>query len=274
MCRWLAYTGGAIRLEHLLFKPKHNIIDQSLSSRSPETPTNGDGFGIGWYGDLDRPGLYHSIRPAWNDFNLRDLAEQVQSRLFMAHVRATSLATIQETNCHPFRYKNWLFVHNGEIFEFGKIHQQLLNAISPEYFQNIYGTTDSEVMFHLALTFGLMDDPLGGIARMVGFIEKVCNERGVKEPVWMTVCVSDGHKIYAVRYATDKDAPTLYISPDIRYIYEVNPEISNLFGSSARAIVSEPVGDYSDSWKLIPQSSSVMVEADSEYIIRDFQPLS
>jgi glutamine amidotransferase len=274
MCRWLVYTGGPIRLEDMLFRPTHNIIDQSLSSRSPDTPTNGDGFGVGWYGDLERPGLFHSIRPAWNDFNLRDLAEQIQSRLFMAHVRATSLATVQETNCHPFRYGNWLFVHNGEIFEFEKIHQQMLKAIAPEYFQNIYGTTDSEIMFHLALTFGLMEDPLAGLARMVGFIEKMSRERGVNEPVWMTVGVSDGHRIYAVRYATDKDAPTLFISPDVEHVYSINPAIKGKFGPAARAIVSEPQGDYPHVWKPIPQNSSVIIETDSKYVIRDFQPVT
>ena len=77
MCRWLAYSGGPIRLRTLLFDPKDNLIDQSLSSRSAETPTNGDGFGLGWYGKWEQPGLFRSIRPAWNDFNFRDLGDQI-----------------------------------------------------------------------------------------------------------------------------------------------------------------------------------------------------
>ena len=44
MCRWMAYSGGRIPLEDLLFLPKHNLIDQSLLAKSRETPTNGDGF--------------------------------------------------------------------------------------------------------------------------------------------------------------------------------------------------------------------------------------
>ena len=92
MCRWLAYSGGPIRLQALLFEPRDNLIDQSLTSRSAETPTNGDGFGMGWYDKWEKPGLFHSIRPAWNDSNLRDLAAHIESPLFMAHVRATSLA--------------------------------------------------------------------------------------------------------------------------------------------------------------------------------------
>ena len=104
MCRWMGYSGGTIPLEALLFAAKNNLIDQSMSSRSAETPTNGDGFGVGWYGQRETPGLFRSIRPAWNDFNLRDLAAQIESALFLAHVRATSQATVQETNCHPFRF--------------------------------------------------------------------------------------------------------------------------------------------------------------------------
>ena len=66
MCRWMAYTGAPVPLDLLLFKAQHNLIDQSMSSRSAETPTNGDGFGVGWYGTRPTPGLFRSLRPAWN----------------------------------------------------------------------------------------------------------------------------------------------------------------------------------------------------------------
>ena len=78
----------------------------------------GDGFGLGWYGYKGKAGLYHSIRPAWNDFNLRDLAAQIETPLFMAHVRAAIGSPVQETNCHPFRHENWLWAHNGAVREY------------------------------------------------------------------------------------------------------------------------------------------------------------
>lgn len=71
MCRWIAYKGGSIKIEDLLITPENNLIDQSIKSKSAETTTNGDGFGIGWYGKRETPGLFHSIRPAWNDFPSR-----------------------------------------------------------------------------------------------------------------------------------------------------------------------------------------------------------
>jgi glutamine amidotransferase len=271
MCRWLAYTGSPILMEDLLFKPKHSLIDQSMSSHSAETPTNGDGFGIGWYGYKGKAGLYHSIRPAWNDFNLRDLAAQIETPLFLAHVRATSQATVQETNCHPFRYKNWLFVHNGEIFEIEKIRRDLLFAIAPELFTNILGTTDSEVMFHLALTFGLEKDPLGALARMVGFIEETGRAHGVEESVWMTVAVSDGTALYGVRYASDGQAPSLYHSRDMEDVYRINPELRQQLARTTRIIVSEPVGRFSEMWQEVPQNSSVEVVGE-RVVIRPFAP--
>jgi glutamine amidotransferase len=255
----MAYSGSPLLLDHLLYRTQHSLIDQSMSSRSAETPTNGDGFGIGWYGPSGKSGLYRSIRPAWNDFNLRDLAGHIESKMMLAHVRATSQATVQETNCHPFRYQDWLFVHNGEIFEIEKFRRELLFAIDPEYFTNILGTTDSEVMFHLALTFGLRTDPLGALARMAGFVEKVGKAHGVDESVWMTVAVTDGESLWSVRYASDGAAPTLYHSREIDDIYAINPELVNYLGRETRVIVSEPVGRFAEMWEPVPQNTALHV---------------
>ena len=259
MCRWMAYSGQPILLEDLLFKAKHNLIDQSMCSKSAETPTNGDGFGVGWYAEAKYPGMFRSIRPAWNDFNLRDLAAHIRTPNFVAHVRATSQATVQETNCHPFRYRNWLFVHNGEISEIESIRRDLMMAVNPELFPHILGTTDSEVMFFLALTFGLEQDPLRGLAKMAGFVEEAARQRGIQDSLWMTVGVTDGKDLYSVRYASDADAPTLYYSRDIEAVCHLNPDLREHFGPHARAIVSEPIGLFPDIWHVVPQNSAVHV---------------
>lgn len=253
MCRWMAYSGKSVPLETLLFKAKHNLIDQSMSARSAVTPTNGDGFGVGWYGAKQQPGLFHSIRPAWNDSNLRELAAQIDSPLFLAHVRASSLATVQETNCHPFRHGKWLFVHNGEIHGIEKLRRDLLMAVDPELFNRILGTTDSEVMFYLALTFGLEADPLGALERMAEFVERSGRSRGIDQALWMTLGISDGESIWAVRYASDGNAPTLYHSRDMADLAEVNPDLPELLGAHARAVVSEPIGNIATAWTAIPQ---------------------
>lgn len=273
MCRWQAYSGRPIRIEALLFETKHSLIDQSMSSRSAETPTNGDGFGLGWYGSREFPGLFRSIRPAWNDFNLRDLAAQIESPLFLAHVRATSLATVQETNCHPFRHGKWLFVHNGEIFEVEKIRQQLLMRIAPGLFSGILGTTDSEVLFYLALTFGLEKDPLGALERMAGCVESVAREHGVAESLWMTLGLSDGKSVWAVRYASDGQAPTLYYSKTVEDLVALGlaGEASERLGPKARMVVSEPIGKLAGAWDEVPQASALLLR-DGAVEVSPFRP--
>ncbi|MCC6230829.1 MAG: class II glutamine amidotransferase [Phycisphaerales bacterium] len=273
MCRWLAYSGAPILLEDILFKPAHSLIDQSMSSKSAETPTNGDGFGVGWYDDRATPGLFRSIRPAWNDFNLRDLAAHIESPRFLAHVRATSQAVVQETNCHPFRHKNWLFVHNGEVFGIEKFRKRLVHAVAEELFPEMMGTTDSEVMFYLAITFGLERDPAGALARMAGFIETTANESGIEESLWMTLGVSDGKVVHAVRYASDGQAPTLYHSRDVDDAVRWNPQLAGRFAPDTRFIVSEPAGTAVNVWVEVPQGSYVRVEGES-LEIRPFVPVT
>ena len=118
MCRWMAWLGQPVLIEELLFKTQHGIVDQSLHARMGAEPTNGDGFGLGWYGSGEGPAVYRSVSPAWSDPNLRELAAHTESPLFLTHVRAAIGSPVQETNCHPFRRGRWLFVHNGYIADF------------------------------------------------------------------------------------------------------------------------------------------------------------
>src|SRR4051812_42767202 len=152
MCRWLAYHGPELPLEKVIIDMPHSIIQQSLKARYGRE-TNADGLGLGWY----RPGgvgLYRHIGPAWSDINLREIATQVSSPLFFAHVRAstTASAPVQQTNCHPFRYGHWLWMHNGSIRDFPRLKRDLALAIDPSLFSELQGSTDSEAMFYLALT--------------------------------------------------------------------------------------------------------------------------
>ena len=159
MCRWLAYSGAPIVLEEVLYGGPNSLVDQSLHSRLGAEPTNGDGFGVGWYGAANNPGVFHSIEPAWNDQNLREIAGHISSPLFFMHIRAAIGSAVQQTNCHPFRHDRWLFMHNGYLNEFATIKRDLVLAVDPSLYPHIQGQADTEVLFYLALTFGLEDDP-------------------------------------------------------------------------------------------------------------------
>lgn len=272
MCRWVAYTGGPIYLEELIFKPQHSLIDQSLQAFQSPTTTNGDGFGVGWYGDRTFPGVFKDTRPAWNDANLRDVAAMVRSPLFLAHVRATTGSAIQRSNCHPFRYDNWLLMHNGLINGYKKIRRQLAFAVSDELYPFIEGTTDTELMMYLALTFGLEEDVERAIARMVGFVEQVGREAGIEDPMQMTLGISNGELLYAFRYSTCRRSRTLFLSKSMTALEEIHPEAGR-FPSDAMAIVSEPLSDLSGVWDEIPESSAVICGRGRREI-HEFQPIS
>jgi glutamine amidotransferase len=258
MCRWLAYSGAPILLDEVLFKTDHSLIDQSMHARSTHQTTNGDGFGIGWYSHLEEPGVYKDIRPAWNDSNLQALAAQIESPMFLAHVRATTGSPVQRSNCHPFNYHRWLFVHNGLINNYDKLRRDLTIAIAPEYFPRIHGSTDSEVMFLLALTFGLEGDVKTGLARMAGFVEATASAQGVGKALQMTLGICDGNSLYAVRYSTEGRSRSLFHSSTRDATREIAPDASG-YSRNARAIVSEPLSNLEDEWTPVPEASFLQI---------------
>jgi len=257
MCRWLAYAGNPIRPRMLLFEAEHALVNQSYNAQRAESPTQGDGFGLGWYGANDTPALYRSILPAWNDRNLGELAGNIMSGHFLAHVRATTGTEIQQSNCHPFRHGRWLFMHNGHIEGFERCRRELTLAVDEAFFPELRGTTDSELMFHIALSQGLDDDPLGALQRMVGIVERTGGRHGVEDVLRMTVALSDGVSIWAVRYATEGVPPTLFHSLEMKALYALVPELEEYFAADSRVVVSEPLSDLDAAWEEIAPSSAV-----------------
>ena len=273
MCRWLAYSGSPVLLEELLLKPKHSLIDQSLHSTLGAETTNGDGFGLGWYGVGETPGVFHSIEPAWNDRNLKDLAKHLVSPLVFAHIRASTGGAIQQTNCHPFRHGRWLWMHNGVIGEFATVKRDLVLAVDPSLYAEIEGSTDTEVFFHLALTFGLEDDPPAAVERAVGFIEETGRAHGVEHPIQMTVATTDGSSMWAFRYSSEGKSRSLFFSTAVdtlRAVYPDNP-ILHLVSDESRLVVSEPLGDLAGAWNEVPESSYGVVQAGQDEL-RPFTP--
>ncbi|MGF6447619.1 class II glutamine amidotransferase [Paraburkholderia youngii] len=261
MCRWLAYTGNPLQLETVLFNARHSLIDQSMHSRLGATTTNGDGFGIGWYSHpTDIPFRYRCIQPAWSDRNLREAARAIHSPLFVAHIRAATDTPSQETNCHPFRHGRWLFAHNGLVRNYPKVRRDLMVQIDPDLFPSIEGSTDSEVLFFLALTFGLELTPVTALERMVGFVEATGRRHGVDEPLNMTVCATDGEQIIAVRYSSEGQSRSLFHSTSFRHLRELYPDDERIrtAGENAFLVLSEPLSDLPGIWQEIPESTAVV----------------
>ena len=274
MCRWLAYSGSPILLEELLLKPQYSLIDQSLHARFGVETTNGDGFGVGWYGtNTDTPAVFRSVEPAWNDRNLRELAGYVESPLFLAHIRASTGTAVQQTNCHPFRYGRWLWVHNGLVRDFPRLKRDLALAVDESLYSSIQGSTDSELLFYLAITLGLEDDPPGAVEQMVGLVEEAGRRHGTEHPLQMTIGTTDGKSVWAFRYSSERRSRSLYFSTDMRTVREMYPERPRLqeVSDETRIIVSEPIVELAGAWNEVPESSYGVVQ-EGEDELRPFRP--
>jgi predicted glutamine amidotransferase len=273
MCRWLAYSGSPILLKEALYAPAHSLIDQSLHSRLGAETTNGDGFGVGWYGAPPIPGVFHSTEPAWNDQNLHELSEHISSSHFFAHVRAAIGSAVQQTNCHPFRHGRWLFMHNGYINEFDTLKRELVLAVDPSLYPRIRGQADSEVLFYLALTLGLEDDPPSAIEHAIGLVEAVASRHGVVDPFQGTIATTDGERTWAFRYASSGEARSLYYTTDVSTLRKLYPD-RQLFAQvsvAARLIVSEPLGDVAGVWNEVPEATCAIVAREHDEL-RAFRP--
>jgi len=273
MCRWLAYSGSPVLIQELLYRPKHSLIVQSLHSQLGAEETNGDGFGVGWYGAQPMPAVFRSIEPAWNDRNLREIAGHITSGLVFAHIRASTGSPVQQTNCHPFRHDRWLWMHNGLIHDLLKLKRDLVLAIDPALYPAIEGTTDSEIIFHLALTFGLEDDPPTAVARAIGLIEDVGHRHGVEYPMQGTIATTNGESLWAFRYSSEHNSRSLFFSTDVRLLREQHPEIEilQLVSDETRLVVSEPLGDLAGAWNEVPESSYGVVQPGQDDL-RPFTP--
>ncbi len=257
MCRWAAYLGEPVFLEDIVTAPCHSLIAQSHHAQQAKTATNGDGFGIAWYGERPEPGRYRDVLPAWSDCNLKSLCRQIRSHLFLAHVRASTGGATSRDNCHPFVSGRWSFMHNGQIGNFEAIRRRLEQSLPDSLYDQLHGTTDSELIFLLMLDEGLAGDPQGAAERAVARVLEAGRRSGVETPLKLTAAFTDGERLYAVRFATAGSTPTLYAGT-------VN-------GGSGRCLVSEPLDREEPNWTAVPEGSFVTATRDS-LVVRAFEP--
>ncbi|USD43087.1 class II glutamine amidotransferase [Vibrio sp. SCSIO 43135] len=251
MCRWLAYQGEPIYLDELVYEPEHSLVHQSLEARKAVTRVNADGFGLGWYTDRATPGQFHEVLPAWGDTNLRSLTHHIRSHRFMAHVRSSTGTQVSRSNCHPFIMDNWMFLHNGQIGGFEQVKFELERLLPEELYLKRLGTTDSELIFLLALHFGLHSDPVSALKLTIEAIEKAMQSKRVEEPFKASICVSDGYQFWVVRYSSDNQPPTVFIKST-----QANQGLPNVY------LASEPL-ESNKQWKPIAPQSILHIKADS-----------
>jgi predicted glutamine amidotransferase len=238
MCRWLAYVGSPITPKKYLYDDQYSLVEHSLSARKSISIVNGDGFGLGWYGDHNEPGLFREVLPAWNDDNLKSLSLQIRSGLFLAHVRAATDTSSSRNNCHPFKSSHSLFMHNGKIGDYLSLRRELENLIPDTYFRDRTGTNDSEAIFLLLESLLEKHSFETSVNTMITSVIKLMGKHQIEEPFRLIAAWTDGQKLRAIKLSTDDQLPSLYYR-------EVE---------SGWLLVSEPLDSQLDQWSRVPDN--------------------
>lgn len=246
MCRWVAYRGAPVLMESLVASPERSLIAQSLNASEGKTAINGDGFGLGWYGEREQPGLYREVLPAWSDENLLSICAQVRSRLFFAHVRASTGTQSARANCHPFAHDKFMFMHNGAIDDYLSVKRRIDALIPDALYAARRGATDSEAIFLAAMGFGLAEDPIGAMARTMKRIAGMLERANQSSQIHFTAALSDGKSLWAYRWASDSKAPSLYWRKS----------------GDSLLVVSEPLDNERACWQEVPQGCTLIAHED------------
>lgn len=247
MCRLLAYAGPPVFLDRLLIEPRASLVSQSLAAREAKTVVNGDGCGIGWYGERPEPGVYRAILPAWSDANLVSLCRQIRTPLFVAHVRSA-------TNCHPFADGRHLFLHNGQIGGYACLRRQIDGLIPDALYPRRRGTSDSEAIFLSALGRGLATDPVGAIAATLGEIEATAARTGEVAPIASPQSTPMA-KPCGRTWASDGPPPSLYWRRE----------------GEGVVIASEPCDD-AERWTMVAADTVLIIRRDGTIRSQAFRP--
>ena len=245
MCRLAAYLGEPLFLEELIAKPKHSLMRQSLRAEEAKVVTNGDGFGIGWYGDRAEPGVYREVMPAWSDDNLLALSQTLSSRLFFAHVRAATAGGIARQNCHPFRHGRWLFMHNGQVGGYGAVRRTMESWLPDALYAERRGATDSELLFLLSLARIQRGVPVDeAVTSVLEDTMALMRERDIQAPLRFAAVLADGERLHAFRIASDGKPPTLYLRR----------------GAAGTIVASEPLCENEPGWQMLSDGAVVAID--------------
>ncbi len=276
MCRFAAYLGPEILISSLVTDPKHSIIHQSYHAKERVEPLNGDGFGIGWYAPpfCRSPAVFKEISPAWNSHNLRNMARVTASSCIFAHVRAATVGgQVSQSNCHPFSWNEYLFMHNGTVSGFDKIRRNLRRSLSDAAYSLIQGNTDSE---HLLAMFvdelgdtkdPSLDEIAATLVQVIRRLEQLKIKAGVTDPATLNLVLSDGQKMVATRYVSSgEDSNSLYLLHGGTFRCQEGL-CSMDAGEDAVLIVSEPLNS-SKEWQKIQNNHMVLVDSDRKMTVK------
>lgn len=265
MCRFIAYSGERTFMNALIFDASNSLVQQSKKAKMRVNPLNGDGFGIGWYpdhGDII-PGTFVSVEPAWSNRNLSQIATKIPTQNFFAHVRDASVGMpVSQSNCHPFQYGPYLWMHNGRLDQFSRFRRLLFNDLSDQAFDFIKGNTDSECAFALFLDEINFDQEASleklkqAMKATISRISKYREQVHADTNAFINFALTNGKNSLFTRYSSNSD-----IRPASLFYCQSEDNI---------IVSSEPLSDIKAHWTKVERSTLLSIENNkvtSEFLI-------
>jgi glutamine amidotransferase len=272
MCRALLYLGQPILLDQLLYQPDSSLVKQSYMPRMLRM-LNLAGFGMtAWEPqsvEPETPFRYGSTAVPVFDRNLKSLAGKIKANCFLGHVRGVALessVTISDHNIHPFWYPGTklALAHNGDLYRFAEMRDDLRLHVNPQIARNISGSTDSEWIYAILLSqladpgaYSTSDELRRAIERTLSIIGLVREARGISVASSCNLFITDGQQIFAVRFCFDFGC---YPTGDPTKVHEANLNYLSLWYTSGREY-----GLYDDEWQMVggpAAADSVMVASE------------
>jgi glutamine amidotransferase len=168
-----------------------------------------DAYGYGYYTATE---VLLGKRPsgAPTPLTVAQLAGEVVTEALVAHARHATVGNHRDENTQPFRYRRWLFAHDGTIEGFEALRPALLAALPDHLRRGVQGDTDSEHAFALFLAElrrgGQLDDldadaPAIGqaLGRTVRRIDELSRDVGAQRTSTLNFVATNGRVLVATR---------------------------------------------------------------------------
>jgi glutamine amidotransferase len=143
MCRLFGFRSAVVSHAHRSLIEAENAL--AFQAREHQ-----DGWGIGYFHGGDAYVLKSQEGAAEND-SFRRASARLASNTFVVHVRRATVGGVSPNNVHPFRHGRWVFAHNGTLFGFEHLREQLAARIPAALLDRVLGTTDTELFFYYLL---------------------------------------------------------------------------------------------------------------------------
>lgn len=166
---------------------KANKSFRELSKKNPH------GWGVGYY-IKNNAKVYKEPFSASKSIKFLNIAGQIKSKIVVSHVRFSTQGKKAIKNTHPFKDKNWIFAHNGNV----DIRTKLIGILNPNYKNKIMGETDSEVLFYWLLqNIEENKNIIEGIKKGISFIESNKGDSTTS----LNFILTNGENLFALRKA-------------------------------------------------------------------------